>query len=76
MLLAACRRHNFLITCAEFDEVVARNTKRRYSSRPHRDAHPGQPGPQHHDRSTAGPGRVAAGALPRDGRAVGRDNTR
>ena len=31
MLLAACRRHNFLITCAEFDEVVARNTKRRYS---------------------------------------------
>src|SRR5579862_2526077 len=30
-LLAACARHNFPLTRAELDEVVARNPKRRYS---------------------------------------------
>jgi putative RNA 2'-phosphotransferase len=34
MLLAACRRHNFPLTRAELDEVVARNNKRRYSYDP------------------------------------------
>lgn len=31
VLLAACARHNFPLTRAELDEVVARNAKRRYS---------------------------------------------
>ncbi|HYO92012.1 MAG TPA: RNA 2'-phosphotransferase [Pyrinomonadaceae bacterium] len=36
-LLAACRAHNFPVTRAELDEVVARNDKRRFSFDPSRE---------------------------------------